>query len=145
MPAYRCSLCGINYPTVGQFSSCPVCEEKTSWFSDLNPHADWKERTEAVHDRSQDEVLGIFDLGDAAIVVVDQGELFLPAQAAYRAGLRSAFKAGMLFSLLVMGNRLTYEVQGWDEARRRWWVRVFDTEWPTNADGHAYAPEEWLT
>lgn len=124
------------------FTKCQVCEEQTSYFSDLKPTEDWAAMVES-RQQPADDFPGIVDLGDQAVVMVEDGELFLPYALAYRAGLRAKMPDGQLFSLLVFGQRLHYEVQGWDEPRRRYWVRVFETEWPVDADGKAYVPEEW--
>lgn len=40
MAARRCPPCGINYPT--SVFDCPVCDEKTSWASNVDPDADWQ-------------------------------------------------------------------------------------------------------
>lgn len=124
------------------FTKCPVCDEQTSYFSDLKPQQDWAAVVET-RTTTADDMPGIVDLGDEAVVMEECGELFLPYPFAYRAGLRSKMAAGQLFSILVFGNRLVYEVQGWDEPRRRYWVRLFETEWPVADDGKAYVPEEW--
>lgn len=144
MPTYRCSICAINYPVQSAFTTCKVCEDKTSYISNAKPHEDWAAMV-ARRTAEADDMPGIIDLGDQAVVLAEDGELFLPAMLAYRAGLRAKMADGQLFSLLAFGERLHYEVLGWDEPRRRWWVRAFELEWPVDDDGKAYVPEEWVT
>ncbi len=42
MPAERCSICGVSWPT--SYNECPGCGGETSYFSDTDPSPDWKDR-----------------------------------------------------------------------------------------------------
>lgn len=39
----RCSRCSIHYPPGEAFAECQVCEEPTSYFSNVEPDPEWKE------------------------------------------------------------------------------------------------------
>lgn len=43
MPAFRCSLCGINFPS---HRPCPVCAGPTAAFYNEQPDPDWEEAVE---------------------------------------------------------------------------------------------------
>lgn len=44
MPANRCSMCGVSWPT--SHKECPLCGESTNYFSDVEPTKDWEEQIE---------------------------------------------------------------------------------------------------
>lgn len=35
MPANRCSICNLDFPRVKMFETCPICEEPTSPFGNI--------------------------------------------------------------------------------------------------------------
>lgn len=60
MGAYRCAICGINFPRDTQMSECPACGEKTTWRETSDPMENWKDlvaqRVEAHNFHISDEV-----------------------------------------------------------------------------------------
>lgn len=46
MSTRRCSLCAVNYPVGPDYEECPICEGETSYFTNIKPHKDWKDRVE---------------------------------------------------------------------------------------------------
>jgi hypothetical protein len=41
--SYRCSDCGITYPPLEAHKTCEVCDQKTSYFSDVEADEDWED------------------------------------------------------------------------------------------------------
>lgn len=137
MAAYRCSMCAINYPVQGGHTTCPACEEPTTYFSDLQQDAGWKERVDMLVGAGKD--VWVLDMGDEQIIQYEDGQLFVPYVDTYRAGVRHRMPDGQLFSTLAYGERAYYEVLGYHDAGRRYWVREFSMRFPD------FVPEEWVT
>lgn len=142
MSARRCARCAINYP--GNATLCPVCDGDLEYFSYLSPDPDWQRQAADAISAGETEILGVIDLGDSVIPLLEDGHLFIPFAQVYQAGYRYRLPEGQLLALLAFGNRLHYEVLGYHQEGRRYWVRVFDMQWPTDSEGNAYVPEEWL-
>jgi hypothetical protein len=129
MSARRCSLCGINFPTITQFITCPLHEEPNSLHSDIEPDEDWKvnfERLVKYTKGTQDIRKSIPLVHDAAVTTVD-GRLHVAQGDLQRGGLRlwtgpSGDDFDAQFHLFELDDGWVYETQGYDESRRQWWV-----------------------
>lgn len=46
MPAFRCSICTINYPPDVGFRVCPNCDEQITYFTNIKPDDEWRKLLE---------------------------------------------------------------------------------------------------
>lgn len=44
MPAYRCSICNINFPPHVPFRVCPSCDEGIDYYTNVIPDTHWQKR-----------------------------------------------------------------------------------------------------
>lgn len=131
MAARRCTLCGISYPTMPQFSTCPVHEEPTDYLSNVDPDPDWQASMERLAKQAtKDAALKrVVPLVPDVKVVEDGGLLWVDQTEMHRAGARLSHMVPDQFHLFELEDGWVYETQGWDEPRRRWWVeRVIRSE-----------------
>lgn len=49
MAARRCTICANDYPSTNEYKTCPVCEERTSRFSNITPMPDDEARSIKLH------------------------------------------------------------------------------------------------
>jgi len=125
VPARRCSLCGINYPNIPQFYKCPIHDEATQWFANVEPDKDWQGNHERLdkqikfstenHDRAFPIVRGV-------VAVEEDGRYFVDQTEMQRAGVRLSRMQPDQFYLFELEDGWVYETQGWAESRRMWWV-----------------------
>lgn len=138
MAARRCTLCGISYPTLPQFSVCPIHDEPTDFISNVDPDEDWKSSMERrVKQAEKDAALKrVIPLVPGVKVIEDKGLLWVDQTEMQLAGARLSRMVSNTFHLFELEDGWVYETQGWDEPRRRWWVeRVI-----RSAEGDASKP-----
>ena len=127
MAALRCSLCGVSYPRMSQFLTCPLHGEETMQVRD-DPDPDWKEqlaRLKAQADKAE-ELSRTIPLLHGIEPYTEHGLLWVTQEAMYKAGFRISHISPS-FRLFELDDGFVYETQGWDEPGRRWWVeRVLD-------------------
>jgi hypothetical protein len=133
MAAYRCTLCGVNYPSVNQFYVCPIHDEKTQILKDTEPDEDWKHSFELRQKWAETEE-GLRQLvprvNGVSATEVD-GQLWVENIDLQHAGLRLSRMMPDQFYLFELDDGWIYETQGFDDPRRRWWVeRVIEAERP---------------
>lgn len=122
MAAKRCALCGINYPNITEFSTCPLHGEETAYVK-AEPDANWKEalaRIKAQLDKA-DELARPVPLVHTVEPYVEHGLLWLDHGTLMQAGFHIN-RIGPSFRLFELDDGFIYETQGWDEPGRRWWV-----------------------
>jgi hypothetical protein len=153
--AQRCALCGISYPTMSSFQTCPIHGDETQYLQNADPSPDWKkqmERLVAQMERANELgqrvplARGVETFYDPVtgpnVLFVDQGELG-------RAGVRLSRMQPDQFHLFQLEDGWIYETQGWDDSHRRWWVeRVIRTEGdtsPRTTPGAAHSSTESAT
>lgn len=119
MPARRCAINSINFPTDYRFNVCPVCGESTEYIVSRDADEDWatqvawaQEQTASEH--AEDEIPSV-----NARVVVRGDNYFIHAWDIYHAGLRHTLKEG---TLLRVGQQV-FEVTG--RVDREYLVRPF--------------------
>lgn len=130
MSARRCALCGINYPAIAQFQTCPIHDEPTTLAQNVEPDSNWKDAFARLQKQIEAaaELQRPIPLVRGVSVVEEGGLLFVSQPELWRAGARlSRFGAG--FYLFELEDGWVYETQGFDDPRRRWWVeRVIRSE-----------------
>lgn len=57
MAARRCSIDGVNYPTNGEFYTCPICGEKTDFVSNAEPDEDYPLKVAWAQERAEQATL----------------------------------------------------------------------------------------
>ena len=126
MAARRCSLCGISYPDNYRFQKCPVHGEATDYFNNVDPDENWEWLATAVQRgialNAQDDEL-IPTLHDVA-VTTSGGQLFISSHDVIRAGIRHRLQP---LELVRIGQQV-FEIQGYIDATRDYWVRSFSME-----------------
>lgn len=133
MAAYRCTLCGISYPAKPQFKTCPIHDEPTDRFDNVEPDPDWQEKGKRVYEHAmrQAELRGPIPLARGVAVVEECGRLFVQQGDLWRSGVVISWMQPTQFYLFELEDGWIYETQGWDEPRRRWWVeRLAESERP---------------
>lgn len=134
MAASRCRLCGISYPAITQFETCPIHEERTTYLNTAEPDEDWQRSYERVaklaqqsaeiSDRPYPFARGVTAVEEDGLLFVDQSEM-------QRAGVRLSRMQPDQAYLFELEDGWVYETQGWHESRRRWWVeRVAEADAP---------------
>ena len=129
MAARRCVDCNLNYPTtliVPGTDYCFACKEPTQFYSNLSPHADWKQQVEAAKLKLKESEPGALipeAVGELGIYG-DAGQFFVSDWDLRQAKLIPPSTDRRMF-LFQVGEHY-WEAQGWDEPRRRWWVAPVD-------------------
>jgi hypothetical protein len=141
MSARRCFLCGISYPAIAQFATCPIHQEATQLAQNIEPDEDWQQQFERAKRRAdadaavREPLPQVFDVAayeEHGQLWVDQGDLI-------RAGLRLArTRDDHVFQL----EDDIYETLGWDEPNRRWWVREYLGELPMTTEREPVVVDE---
>lgn len=142
MTARRCTLCGVNYPWLAQFSRCPIHDEDTTtvegeadedWKQAFELRQKWANESEELR-RHIPLVRGVAVQEETLVneiedVVVTMTTLFVDQTELQRGGLRLSRMQPDQFYLFQLEDGWIYETQGWDNPRRRWWVeRVIESE-----------------
>lgn len=144
MAAYRCPLCGINYPTTQLFSSkCPIHDVPTNFIREEQPDEDWEPRAKSIRLRlKREEELGRpIPRIQGVEVIEDDGRLYIPQRDLIKAGLHYASN-GPSFRMFELDGWI-YELQGWHESARRWWIeKVAPAKDPEPEPAPAPKPEE---
>src|ERR1035437_4658383 len=114
MPARRCSLCGINYPTMTATGSvllqCPVHNEPTTLLLDDQPDDDWAQQAaRLVADMASELAAGVVipDLDDETLYIED-GRAFVHSWDLVERGFGHRLPDGTLLRIA----KTTYEVLG---------------------------------
>jgi hypothetical protein len=117
--ARRCSLCGISYPAMNQFTVCPVHEEATQWI-EKDPDEDWKPTMDRLLQRMEQskELTRVIPLVRGIEPYTENGLLWINQTALFQAGGRFN-SAWPDFHLFELEDGWVYETQGWDDSRRR--------------------------
>jgi hypothetical protein len=126
--ARRCSTCGINYPapySIYQSKSlCPLHDEPMEYFGDIEPDEDWEESAKEIADRIvmnlEDGEL-IPDLEPEA-VFTEGGRTFVYSWDVIQRGVSHRLPDGALLRV----KDTVYEVLGYVDAMRAYWVTTFD-------------------
>lgn len=124
MPAYRCSDCGISYPTdYSKFGTCPIHGTKNNWFGHTEPDEDWAEQLAVMHEHlAEPETLDdIIPLVDTK-VHVRNGGYFVLSWDVYDV-VRARLQPGMLIRV----GKQAFEVLEYLEDSREYWLRPFST------------------
>lgn len=146
MAARRCSLCGISYPAIAQFVTCPIHGEPTDLAQNIEPDPNWKEafqsaksraeKDAALNDRPFPLIPGVQVFESA--YMVENKLLYVRQEDIYRAGARLSSVGLDQFYLFELEDGWVYETQGWDDAQRRWWVeRVIPADAAADLDWDA--------
>lgn len=137
MAALRCSLCGISYPVLPQFTVCPIHDEETAAVKNIDPDPDWMAQFERLQRQVEksNELTRVIPLIRGVEPHEEAGLLWVTSDSLYRSGAKfnSAFGGFYLFEL---EDGWVYETQGWDEPRRRWWIERVTR----SAEGEASQP-----
>src|SRR4051812_3871665 len=100
MATYRCSDCGINYPSNYSFRVCGVHHETTSYFSDVEPDEDWQLQLAAILEQvtsAESESLDdLIPLVDTKVIIRPGGAYFVSSWDVYDS-VRGRLKSGDLF------------------------------------------------
>ena len=48
-PAYRCSICGTDWPLTGAYNECPECQEPTGHIGDGKPLSAQEAKSKKLH------------------------------------------------------------------------------------------------
>lgn len=125
MPSYRCSDCGIAFPSRPSFNKCPIHDEPTTWHHE-SPDEDWeiqlailKEQLEPAAPESLDDLI---PLVDTKVIIRPGGAYFVHAWDVY-ASVQRRLKPMELFRV----GKQTFEVLEYMEEPREYWVRPFST------------------
>jgi hypothetical protein len=124
MPARRCSDCGINFPIIG-FMRCRGCGHTTEAVRNALPDPDWKELAEEVRrqlEEASKPYTGIVDI--EASVYTREGFHFVSSLDVCRSGYVSTLQPDTILRI----NELLYEVAGYSESRREYWLIPFDLD-----------------
>jgi hypothetical protein len=120
-------------------AKCPVCGEHIWHGSNIDVDADWQEAVKRLKDGDAEdkpgqrgEVRFIYETGPDGVerIFIAMQELVRARLASSHQALRTAPGPNGLPVLEVNG--LQVELQGYDLARRRWWVELLDN--PTSPD-----------
>lgn len=119
----RCTLCGIAYPPLRDFLTCPIHEEATEPDPGHDADPDWREKAQRLWRQLKAAALEPerpYPRVENVPVLDEGGQLFVKQTDLIRAGLRIPVHSPsfQLFEL----DGYVYEIEGWDEPRRRWWV-----------------------
>lgn len=117
-------MCGVNMPVrvAQQYRGvCPACGEELAGNPNEGPDPDWKEQLERKKEQmaafEEDAVLiGPPELGHLDIYE-EHGLLWVSN---FDFWPRLGYRPGTFFRFKVNGQE--YEIQGWHESGRRWWV-----------------------
>jgi hypothetical protein len=108
---------------------CDFCAEQTFWVSDEVHDRDWQSRVVQLQLAEEKEMANAvehaldFPVLDVEISVRN-GERFIDAHDVIRAGLSHRMGKGSLIEI----DGGVYEVQGYNETRREYWICYFETE-----------------
>jgi hypothetical protein len=123
--ARRCSSCGISYPNISQFTTCPIHDELTSYLGNSDADEDWQvnyERLSKQAVRAAEVNERVFPLIRGVSVVEEDGRYFVDNAKLHQAGVRFSRMQPDQFYLFELEDGWIYETQGFDDPRRRWWV-----------------------
>ena len=133
MPSFRCSLCGINYPYHNDFRKCQIHDEDTELLREVEPDENWQERAKALYLRLLDAKYRPFPKVEGVEIHEEHGMLWVAHSDLLRAGFRPSVLAGGKVNgypaLFEIGGKV-YEIQGWDERTRRWWIEYVGEPFP---------------
>jgi hypothetical protein len=125
LPARRCGTCGISYPNIAQFSTCPIHGESTTYASNIEPDEDWQANFERLSKQASTDAEKfdrVFPLIRGVPVIEEDGRYFVDQTALQLEGVRFSRMMPDQFYLFELDDGWIYETQGFDEPRRRWWV-----------------------
>ena len=120
MSALRCSLCGISYPYRKDFKVCPIHHVETDYFNNVEPDPDWDDKAKRLYLKLVEDDRRPYPKVEGVSLVEEDGRLFVNHSDLVRAGFRPPV-GGDSFKLFELDGRV-YELQGWHESGRRWWV-----------------------
>jgi hypothetical protein len=139
MAARRCALCGINYPVfIGNM--CPTCEQPMTWYENLQPVDDWKER---VASAIEEQVLAAMDaelIPTVQTTLRVSGDNFaVSTHDVVRSGILSRLNDGSLLRVEDEdGSSTIVEILAYSYTGRVYIARLFSMEFPD------YVPRDWL-
>jgi hypothetical protein len=121
LPARRCSIDGINFPSDYRLAKCPVCGEDTTFYTNLEPDEDWADKVARLRERLETAAAGPPDIPCVeTAVLLRAGQLWLNAWDVY-AALRRRLKE----SDHIQVGKQTFEVLAYVHDTREYLVRSF--------------------
>ena len=140
MAARRCTSCGINYPNEARFAKCPVHETNTHWQPMVNPDEHWDWKAEAIRlriaqvEREEEVIPGV----PIQPRQDEDGLYWLDRHELIRQGFQRQLRDEEVFETRVEGKlrqddpcNCLWEVLGWRESTREYWVRPLRVPGPT--------------
>lgn len=132
MPARRCSLCGINYPTGQSFAQCPIHkDERTAWFQNAEPDEDWEKlvaiATEHLQPAEDDSLDELIPAVNTRVVTRPDGS-FVVSSWDVHASLRRYKPIAYDEGQLIRVGKQTFEIVQYLEEERQYVVNSFATE-----------------
>jgi len=126
MPARRCSIDGINYPTdgIGSFYKCPICGETTSYIQ-ADPDEDWEFKVAVLSEHLEQAAAERPDIPVVDVPVrYHEGVYLIHAWDLYHAGHRDPLRP---FDLIQVGKQV-FEAIGYSKEQRAYLVQPFSLE-----------------
>lgn len=142
MAARRCTFCGLDYPAIAQFETCPIHDEPTDLLANASPSPDWQKRFEKLK-VAQDEAERPIPRVKGVEAFEQHGLTWVYGADLFRAGMRLPHTTASDFKLFELDDGCVYETQGWDDPRRRWWIEKVTcneeeaSQLTTSADVHS--------
>ena len=112
-----CAECDLRYPA--SQLKCLVCEGSTKLQGGMPP-SDWKQQVEAVLNPPDPEPVLITEVPGVIMVFEEAGLLWVQQIDLTTRGVMLSHLS--TFTLLEI-NGVVYELQGWHESKRRWWIQ----------------------
>jgi len=124
--ASRCAICNISFPH--DITKCVVCDEPLLLSPFAQPDENWEDLARVLLGENPEYMFFFIELyphraDNNVPLTLEADQLWVKHTHALEAGYMS-IEDGMILYL----NNIFYEVQGWSERRKSWWVLEIDPE-----------------